>query len=132
MSYHRNAIQNHNMEIGNKPLETVAKLNYLGVTLNKWRFLNRNFVYRQDRHLVSNLQPGGPGPCIYIFREQCGPVLTPGNLFPFHRLLRLSGLRWRYSNPPPHGLNQLGQSQSQNYFTTGGLPPISSSWRRAP
>jgi hypothetical protein len=24
------------------------------------------------------------------------------------------------------------QSQSQSYFTTGGLPPISSSWRRAP
>jgi hypothetical protein len=24
------------------------------------------------------------------------------------------------------------QSQSQNYFTTGGLPPISSSWRQAP
>jgi hypothetical protein len=24
------------------------------------------------------------------------------------------------------------QSQSQSYFTTGGLPPISSSWRQAP
>jgi hypothetical protein len=24
------------------------------------------------------------------------------------------------------------QSQNQSYFTTGGLPPISSSWRRAP
>jgi hypothetical protein len=23
--------------------------------------------------------------------------------FPFHRLLRLVGLRWRYSTPPPHG-----------------------------
>jgi hypothetical protein len=23
--------------------------------------------------------------------------------FPFRRLLRLAGLRWRYSNPPPHG-----------------------------
>jgi hypothetical protein len=22
--------------------------------------------------------------------------------FPFHRLLRLAGLRWRYSTPPPH------------------------------
>jgi hypothetical protein len=26
----------------------------------------------------------------------------------------------------------LLQSQSQSYFTTGGLPPISSSWRQAP
>jgi hypothetical protein len=24
--------------------------------------------------------------------------------FPFHRFLRLAGLRWRYSTPPPHGL----------------------------
>jgi hypothetical protein len=24
--------------------------------------------------------------------------------FPFRRLLRLAGSRWRYSNPPPHGL----------------------------
>jgi hypothetical protein len=24
------------------------------------------------------------------------------------------------------------QSQSQSYFKTGGLPPISSSWRQAP
>jgi hypothetical protein len=23
--------------------------------------------------------------------------------FPFHRLLRLTGSRWRYSTPPPHG-----------------------------
>jgi hypothetical protein len=24
---------------------------------------------------------------------------------PFRRLLRLAGLRWRYSTPPPHGIN---------------------------
>jgi hypothetical protein len=38
-------------------------------------------------------QPGGPGPHIYIPREQGGPVMTPGTGFPFHRLLRLAGLR---------------------------------------
>jgi hypothetical protein len=27
---------------------------------------------------------------------------TPGTGFPFCRLLRLAGLRWRYSNAPPH------------------------------
>jgi hypothetical protein len=26
--------------------------------------------------------------------------------FPFRRLPRLAGLRWRYSNPPPHALHQ--------------------------
>jgi hypothetical protein len=30
--------------------------------------------------------------------------LHPGTGFPFRRLLRLAGLRWRYSNQPPHGL----------------------------
>jgi hypothetical protein len=31
------------------------------------------------------------------------PVIPPGTGFPFCRLLRLAGLRWRYSNAPPHG-----------------------------
>jgi hypothetical protein len=31
-------------------------------------------------------------------------VIPPGTGFPFRRLLRLAGLRWKYSNPPPHGL----------------------------
>jgi hypothetical protein len=48
-------------------------------------------------------QPGGPDPCIYIPQEQGGPVIPPCTGFPFRRLLRLAGLRWRYSSPPPHG-----------------------------
>jgi hypothetical protein len=47
-------------------------------------------------------QPGGSSPRIYIPQEQGGPVILPGTGFPFRRLLRLAGLRWRYSNPPPH------------------------------
>jgi hypothetical protein len=47
-------------------------------------------------------QPGGRGPRIYIPQEQGGPVIPPGTGFPFCRLLRLAGLWWRYSNPPPH------------------------------
>jgi hypothetical protein len=31
-------------------------------------------------------------------------LLSPIGDFPFRRLLRLAGLRWRYSTPPPHGL----------------------------
>jgi hypothetical protein len=48
-------------------------------------------------------QPGGPGPHIYIPQEHGGPVLTTGTGFRFRRLLRLSGLRWSYSNQPPRG-----------------------------
>jgi hypothetical protein len=46
-------------------------------------------------------QTGGPGPRIYIPQEQGGPLIYPGTGFPFRRLLRLAGTRWRYSNPPP-------------------------------
>jgi hypothetical protein len=49
-------------------------------------------------------QPGGPGPRIYIRQEQGGPVISPGTGFTFRRLLRLVGIRWRYSTPPPHGI----------------------------
>jgi hypothetical protein len=55
--------------------------------------------------LLSHLrlpQPERPGPIIYIPQEQGGPVMPPGTGFPFCRLLRLAGLRWSYSNQPPH------------------------------
>jgi hypothetical protein len=48
-------------------------------------------------------QPAGPGPRIYIPQEQSGPVIPPDSGFPSRRLLRLAGLRWRYSTTPPHG-----------------------------
>jgi hypothetical protein len=57
--------------------------------------------------LLSHLklpQPGRPGSHIYIPQEQGGPVIPPCTVFPFHRLLWLTGLQWRYSNLPPHGM----------------------------
>jgi hypothetical protein len=33
------------------------------------------------------------------------PIIPPGIGFPFRRLLRLTGLRWRFSDPPPHGVS---------------------------
>jgi hypothetical protein len=48
-------------------------------------------------------QHGGPGPRIYIPQEQGGPIIAPGTGFPFCRLSRLAGLRWRYSIPPHNG-----------------------------
>jgi hypothetical protein len=43
-------------------------------------------------------KPGRPGPRVYIPQEQGGLVIPPGTGFPFRRLLRLAGLRWRCSN----------------------------------
>jgi hypothetical protein len=42
------------------------------------------------------------GPRIYIPQEQGSPVISTGTGLPFRRLLRLTGLRWRYSKPPSH------------------------------
>jgi hypothetical protein len=65
----------------------------------------------QDHILLNQFlrlpQPGGPGPRIYIPQEQVGPDISPGTGFPIRRLLRLTGLRWRYSIPPPHGIVTL-------------------------
>jgi hypothetical protein len=45
-------------------------------------------------------------PRIYVPQWQVGPVIPPCTRFPFHCLLRLAGLWWRYSNLPPHGAAQ--------------------------
>jgi hypothetical protein len=49
-------------------------------------------------------QPGVPAPRIYIPQEQGSPVISPGTGLHFRRFLRLAGLRWRYSNTPPRGV----------------------------
>jgi hypothetical protein len=34
-------------------------------------------------------------------------LLSQTRNFPFRRILRLTGIRWRYSTPPPHGRTEL-------------------------
>jgi hypothetical protein len=46
----------------------------------------------------------GQVPIFYILQGQGGSGISPDTGFPFLRLLRLAGLRWRYLNPPPHWL----------------------------
>jgi hypothetical protein len=41
--------------------------------------------------LVSDPQPAGSCPCIYIPQEQAASTIPPGAGFPFRRLLRLAG-----------------------------------------
>jgi hypothetical protein len=63
------------------------------------------------------LQPGGPGPRIYISQEQGDPVIPPGTGFPFLCLLRLAWLLRRYMTPPPHGNdNRLTDSVAPIFF----------------
>jgi hypothetical protein len=73
-------------------------------------------------------QSEGPGPRIYIPQKQSGPAISPGNTFHFRRLLRLTELWWKYSNPPLHGRDS---AQSQSHITTD-VNSISKSWCLAP
>jgi hypothetical protein len=58
----------------------------------------------------SNLQRQVP-----VFISRRNRVAQLYTWFPFRRLLRLTGLRWKYSNLPPQS-----QSQSQSYITIDG------------
>jgi hypothetical protein len=77
----------------------------------------------QDHILLSPFlrlpQRRGPGPRIYIPQEQGGPDIPPGTGFPFRRLLRLAGIRWRYSIPPPHGMRINSLFSFQYKFMVG-------------
>jgi hypothetical protein len=89
----------------------------------------------------SNLEGKVP---VFIYPRNRVAQLYPQALgSPSHHLLWLTGLQWRFWNPPSHGESQshvitddqlasLSWSQSQSYFMTGSLPPISSSWHQAP
>jgi hypothetical protein len=50
----------------------------------------------------TNLEGQGP---VFIFpRNRVAQLYPPGAGFPFCRLLRFAGIRWKYSNPPPGGV----------------------------
>jgi hypothetical protein len=64
--------------------------------------LRSNSRRTHDHISLSHLrlpQPGGPD--LHIPQKQVGPDIPPGTGFPFRRLLRLPGLRWRNYSPPP-------------------------------
>jgi hypothetical protein len=46
---------------------------------------------------------GGQVPVFISPQEHSGPVILPDTGFTFRRLLRLAGLRWKYSTLPPRG-----------------------------
>jgi hypothetical protein len=47
-------------------------------------------------------KPEGSGPRMYIPQEWGGVAIPPDTGLPFRGLLRLAGLQWSYSYPPPH------------------------------
>jgi hypothetical protein len=91
------------------------KTRFLLVSGNCWFVDVGRPLWREDGSVVYNCSWPSPtqsfsGPILaglmtifYCLEGQVPVVIPPGTGFPFHRLLRLAGLRWRYWNPPPHG-----------------------------
>jgi hypothetical protein len=73
-----------------------------------------NFFFPQ---FLSLPQPGGQGSRIYISQNQGSPVIPPGTEFPFHRPLRLVGIWWRCSIPPPHLQTRLTSERRESRVT---------------
>jgi hypothetical protein len=69
-------------------------------------------------------------PAFISLRNRVAQLYPPGTGFPFHRLLQLAGLRWRYSTRTPHEMLTNPQSQSQSHNATDGQS-VSQSWCRA-
>jgi hypothetical protein len=68
----------------------------------------------QDRTLLS--QPEGSGPRIYIPWDRVAQLYPRALVSPFRRLLRLAGLRWKYSDPHTQGL--LGTARAAPFNET--------------
>jgi hypothetical protein len=88
----------------------------------------------RNHTLLSHLrlpQSGGAGSRICIPQKQGCPVIHPGTGFPLRRLLRLSGLRLRYSNPPPTWMVQSKakvKCQSEKWKSRYDRRSVSVSW----
>jgi hypothetical protein len=86
---------------------------HMGLTTRSWLLWNScGFVdlgrslWQEDRSVVCNCYWPSPAQS-FSGPSPLGLLLSQIRDFPFRRLLRLAGLRWRYSTPPPHGIKWL-------------------------
>jgi hypothetical protein len=148
----RLAVSRQSVRLGDKPLEThdqrlfFFQLNtYVATSLTRgWDRLQLLLVLASavilvsesrethDHILLSQIRDShnleDEVPRIYIPQEQCGPVI-PSRRQWVHRLLRLAGLRWRYSNPPSHEIQVWYSKVIESLYDWRFAV---SSWRQAP
>jgi hypothetical protein len=123
----RPAVYHQSIGLGDKPLEThdqyFFQLNTWGYNPYVTSSLTRGWMCRlqllltlasavilrsesdgaHDHILLFQIRVSpnldGQVPVFISPQQEGGPVAPPGIAFPFRRLLRLAGLRWRYSTP---------------------------------
>jgi hypothetical protein len=75
----------------------------------------------RDHILLSQIRDSpnleGEVPIFISPRNRVAQLYHPGTGFHFHCLLQLTGLRWRYSTPPPLPLQLLSELSLYNYGT---------------
>jgi hypothetical protein len=59
-------------------------------------------------------------------------LYPPGTVYPFHRLLQLAGLRWRYSTPPSQGIHFIDFWLPEPVFIKFGMYVYRLSWHLSP
>jgi hypothetical protein len=107
-------------------------------------FFRQGWGFLRDSYAVKRSQL--PARCkntltYWGFRDLTGFWIWWSNLLvlytTFYNILQITIFDWTLSTSDNTSLIHysnwyLSQSQSQSYFTTDGLPPISASWRQAP
>jgi hypothetical protein len=146
----RLAVYRQSVRLGDKPLEThdqyfFSQLNTYGHNPYVTSSLTRRWVCRlqlllalvsadilmsesrgsHDHILLSQIRDSpNLESQVYVFispRDKGGPVISPGTGFAFCRLLRLAGLLWKYSTPPPHGVTISRTGRFCSGFIASGL-----------
>jgi hypothetical protein len=79
----------------------VCRLEFLLVLIGEFILRSESRILLSQIRDSPNLE--GQVPIFISPRNSVALLYPPGSGFPFRRLLRLAGLRWRYSKPPPHG-----------------------------
>jgi hypothetical protein len=105
--------------------------------LYEWRFIANQFVLATSpsrpttRNFIFQVNTCGCSPHVtsFLARGWCG--YTPRHWVPFSSPPTTRRATVEVFEPGSTR-DYSSQSQNQSYFTTGGLPPISSSWRQAP
>jgi hypothetical protein len=86
-----------------------------------WSFTVQSFSgpsHAELNHISLSQGRGSPKlvgqvPVFISPRNRVSRLYLPGTGFPFRRLLRLAGIRWRYSNPPPRRVVELSKSKTK-------------------
>jgi hypothetical protein len=104
-SHHHHHHHHHHQQWQNSPVLNIAflrRFSQIASGFHLFGFRNNSSFIEQGRQTCVQT-PTWRARSLYLSPTRTGcPGYTPGTGFSFRCPLRLAGLRWRYSNLPPH------------------------------